>query len=74
MYGSKYNFSDNKNARKDYDFSFTAKYDKLIWIYHRLNEFRNLVPQKEKAKRKKENVHKNAANVYNTLLTIYFND
>ena len=45
MYDSKYSFTD---------YSFTTKYDKLLSFYHRLNEFRNLVPQKEKTKNKRE--------------------
>ena len=45
IYDSKYSFTD---------YSFTTKYDKLLSFYHRLNEFRNLVPQKEKTKNKKE--------------------
>ena len=45
MYDSKYSFTD---------YSFTTKYDKLLSFYHPLNEFRNLVPQKEKTKNKRE--------------------
>ena len=43
MYDSKYSFND---------YSFTTKYRKLLSFYHRLNEFTNLVPRKEKAKNK----------------------
>ena len=48
MYDSKFSFSDYSNIRKYYDLSFKTKYDKLLSFYHRLNEFRNLVPRTEK--------------------------
>ena len=65
MYDSKYSFSD---------YSFTTKYRKLLSFYHRLNEFTNLVPRKKKQKTKERvyRVYENAVNLYNTLLSIYF--
>ena len=53
MYGSKYSFSDYRNVAKYYNRSFTTKYVNLLSFYHRLNEFRNLVPRPEKTKVKK---------------------
>ena len=43
-------------------------------FYHRLNEFRNLMPRTEKTKIKKKNVYKNVTKLYNTLLAIYFKE
>ena len=43
-------------------------------FYHRLNEFRHLVPRTERIKIKRKSVYKNAANLYNTMPTIYIND
>ena len=74
IYGSKCSFKDYKNIRKYKDLSFTIKYDKLLSFYHRLNEFRNLIPGTEKTKIKKKNVYENFAILCNLLLTIYFND
>ena len=74
MYGSKCSFKGYKNIRKYKDLSFTTKYDKLLSFYHRLNEFRNLIPRTEKTKIKKKNVYENFAILCNLLLTIYFND
>ena len=54
MYDNRYSFTDYRNVRKYYDLSFKAKYDKSLSFYHRLNEFRNLVPQTEKNKIEKE--------------------
>ena len=51
-----------------------TKYDKLFWFYHRLYDFRNFAPRTVKTKMKKKIVYKNAENLYNKLLTIYFND
>ena len=45
----------------------------MLPFYHRLNEFRNFAPRTEKTKIKKKIVYNNAVNLYNTLLTIYFN-
>ena len=74
MYDSKYSFSDYKNVRKYYDLCFSTKYDKLLSFYLRLNEFRNLVPRTDETKMKNNIVYKNAASLYNTPLTFYFND
>ena len=73
MYDSKHSFSDYKNVRKYYNLPFMKKHDELNSFYHRLNEFRNLIPSTEKPKMKKKSVFKNASNLYNALLTIYFN-
>ena len=75
MYGSKYSFNDYENVRKNYNIFFMTKHDKnmLKSFYYRLNEFRNLIPRTEKAKMKEKSLFKNAANLYNRLLTIYFN-
>ena len=51
-----------------------TQYNRLISFYHRLNEISSLVPQTEKTKIKKELVYKNAINLYNKLLSIYFNE
>ena len=76
MYDSKYSSSDYGNVEKYYDLSFTTKYVKLLSLYHRLNEFRNLFPQSERTKMEKwkRRVYKYTATLYNTLLAIYFND
>ena len=50
MYDSKYSFSDLWSIKKCYALSFTSKPNKLLPFYHRLYEFRNLVPQTEKAR------------------------
>ena len=50
MHDNKYSFSNYKNVRKYIDLSFTTKYHKLLLFYHRLNEFRNLIPRTEKTK------------------------
>ena len=73
VYDSKYCFSEYRNVAKYYNLSFTIKHDTLLPFYHRLNEFRNVAPQTEKAKIKKNIVYNNAVSLYNTLLTIYFN-
>ena len=46
----------------------------IINYKSRLNEFRNLMRRTDKTKIKKKNVHKNATNLYNTLLAIYPNE
>ena len=56
MYDSKYSFSGYSNIIKYYALSFMTKYDKLFSFSHRLNEFRNLVPQTEKRRSIKESV------------------
>ena len=72
MYDNKYSFSGYKNVRKHSDLSFTSKYYKLLSFYHRLNEFRNLMPWREKAEIRKNNVYENVTKLYNTLPAIYF--
>ena len=52
---------------------FESKYNKLLSLYHRLNEIRNLIPRAEKAKVKKNRVYKNSVNLDNTLLAIFLN-
>ena len=56
MYDSKYSFSGYSNIIKYYALSFMTKYGKLLSFPHRLTEFRNLVPQTEKTRNKKESV------------------
>ena len=48
MYDSNYSFSDFCNIKKYYALSFMWKYNKLLSFYHRLNGFRNIVPQTKK--------------------------
>ena len=43
-YHSKYSFTDYSSTGKNYDLYFTAKYDIFFSFYHRLNEFKNLIP------------------------------
>ena len=50
------------------------KYDKLSLFYHQLFEFRSMVLQTEETSIKKEIIYKNAVNLYNELLAIYFKD
>ena len=38
MYDNKYNFSDSFDIGKHYVLLLTAKYDKFLLFYHRLNE------------------------------------
>ena len=52
-FGSQYSLAGYSNIGIYYALSFTKKFDKLSSFYHRLNEFRNLVLQTEKAKIKK---------------------
>ena len=73
VYESKYSFSKYRNVGKYYNFSYTTKYDRLCPFYHRLSDFRNLVPRTEKTKIKKKIVYNNAEKLYNTLLIICFN-
>ena len=73
MNDSNNSFSDYSSIRKYFELSFTTKYDRLLSFCHQLNQFRNLDPQTEKTKNKKNRVYKNAVNLYNTLLAIYFN-
>ena len=42
-------------------------------FYHRLNDCRNFIPCAEKSKIKKKILYNNGEKLYNTLLTIYFN-
>ena len=50
VYDKRYSFSKCRNDDKYYNLSFTTKHDILRPFCHRLNDFRNLVPQKEKNK------------------------
>ena len=54
--------------------NFITKYDKLSSFYHRLIEFRIIAPRTGETKIKKKIVYKNAVNLYNKLLAIYFKD
>ena len=54
--------------------NFMTKYDKLSSFYHRLIGFRSIMPRTEETKNKKKIVYKNAVNLYNKLLAIYFKD
>ena len=74
IYDSKYSFSEYSNVKRYYSSSFVAKYNRLVSFYHRLNKFRNLVPLTVKIKMKKEIWYKNAVNLFNKLLSIYFNE
>ena len=47
---NKYSFSDYRNIRKYYDLSFITKYNKLSTFYHRLIEFRGIVPRTKETK------------------------
>ena len=51
-YDSKYSFVDYSNVGKYYALSFTTKQNKLLSFYYQLNEFQNLVPQRDKTKTK----------------------
>ena len=73
IYDSKYSFSEYSNAKRYYSSSFVVKYNRLVSFYHRLNKFRSLVPRTVKTKMKKEIGYKNV-NLYNKLLSIYFNE
>ena len=55
IYGSRYSFSEYRIVRKYYDISFLSKYYKLLWFFHQLNVFRNLILLTEKNKNQKEN-------------------
>ena len=50
VYDRKYSFIECRNDGKYYNLSFTTKHDILRPFCHRLNDFRNLVPQTEKNK------------------------
>ena len=67
----KYSFSEDRTYKNYCSLSFMTKYDKFLSFYHWLNDFKNFAARTVKAKMKKE---KNTANLYNKLLTIYFND
>ena len=54
--------------------NFITKYDKLSSFYHRLIEFRIIAARTGETKIKKKIVYKNAVNLYNKLLAIYFKD
>ena len=54
MHDRKFSFSEYVNIIKYYDLSFTTKYDKLLSFHHRLNKFRNLIPQTKKTKKTKK--------------------
>ena len=66
FYNNKYSFTEFKNVGKCYNLSFTTKCNSL-------SEFRNFASRTEKTKIKKKIVYNNSINLYNTLLTIYFN-
>ena len=53
--------------------SFKTKYNRLVLLYHRLNEFKKFTPQTVKMKTKTKIVYNTALNLYNKLLSIYFN-
>ena len=72
MCENKYGFSDYKNFRKYCNLSLESNHYKLLSFYHRLNEFRSLVPRTKKTKIRKKNVYKNSTKPYNTLLAIYY--
>ena len=74
VYDSKYSFSDYRNIRKYYDLSFMTRHDKLSSFYHRLIEFRSVVPQIGETKNKKNTLYKNAVNIYNKLVANCFNE
>ena len=74
MYDNKYSFSEYENVRKFSDISFMSKYYKMLLFCHWLNEFRELMPRTEKTKNRKNNVYKNVAKLYDTLLAIYFTE
>ena len=74
MYDSKYSFSEYRNLKKYSDLSSTTKYNRLLSFYHWLNDFRNFALLTVKTTMKKKRVCKNSTNLYNKLLTIYFND
>ena len=44
LYDSKHSFCEYGNDRRFYDISLESKYYKLLSLYHRLYEFRNLIP------------------------------
>ena len=73
VYDSKYSFSEYRDVGKYYNLSFTTKYNSLLPFYHWLNEFRDFIPRIEKTRIQKKIVYNNAEKLYNTLLTIYFN-
>ena len=56
------------------DDSFKKKYNRLVLLYYRLNKFKKFTPQAVKTKTKNNIVYNNALNLYNKLLSIYFND
>ena len=51
-----------------------TKCNRLVLFYHLLEEFSSFVFQIVKTEMKKEIVYKNAINLYNKLLNIYFNE
>ena len=73
LHDSKYRFSDYRMLENIIIFLLR---EKMIYcsFYHRLNEFRHLVPRTKRIKIKRKSVYKNTANLYNTMPTIYFND
>ena len=56
------------------DDSFKKKYNRLVLLYYRLNKFKKFTSQAVKTKTKNNIVYNNALNLYNKLLSIYFND
>ena len=48
MYDNRCSFNEFRNFGKYSDISFTPKYNKMLFLYHLLNEFRNLMRRTEK--------------------------
>ena len=75
FYNSKYSFIELKNVGKYMDDSLVSRYNNYLTLSkQQLEEFKKFTPQKVKAKEKKKILYHNAIKLYNTLLSIYFND
>ena len=75
FYNSKYSFTEFQNAGKYMDDSLVSRYNNyLALLKQRLEEFKKFIPRKAKTKAKKKIVYNNAKKLYNTLLSIYYND
>ena len=73
-YNSKYSFSEYRNAGKYMDDSFESQCNRLTKFYNGLNEFKKFTFRTVNTKEEMKTVYKNAKNLFNNLLSIFYND
>ena len=74
MYNGKYRFIEYKNGNNYIDDSLKTRFKKLVSFNNQLKEFKKRKARKERAIIKRKSVYDDAVNLYNIILSIYFND